>query len=171
MYCSQVRKINCQPEDKAAGIESKRKLQMLGFVDYVSNLDVDGKVMIESIGVKYFIPRRPVWNQKSVSTPCRLVFHTSQGRRGGCSLSSLLAKGANSMNKLIEMLARWNVHRYMFHTDIQKMYNVVRLDKSHWRYQLYLWDDGLLEDRAPQWKNIKTLIYSIRCNLAECGLR
>ena len=53
------------------------------------------------------------------------------------------------------------------------MYNAVRLDKSHWRYQLSLLDDGLLEDHSPQWKVIKTLIYGVRScgNLAECGLR
>ena len=121
----------------------------------MSNLDVDDKAMIESSDVKYFIPWRAVWNQKSVSTPCRLV---------------LLAKRANSM---IEMLTRWTVHRYAFHTDIQKMYNEVCLDKSHWRYLLYLWGNGLLEDRSSQWKVIKTLIYCVRSsgNLAECGLR
>ena len=57
--------------------------------------------------VKYFIPWRAVWNQKTVSTPCRLVFDASQGTRGGCSLNSLLAKGANSMNELSGMLTRW----------------------------------------------------------------
>ena len=45
--------------------------------------------------------------------------------------------------------------------------------KSHWSYQLYLWYDGLLEDRSPQWKVTKTLICGVRSsvNLAECGLR
>ena len=33
VYRSQVRKLSCQPEDKAAVIESERKLQLLGFVD------------------------------------------------------------------------------------------------------------------------------------------
>ena len=70
--------------------------------------------MIESSDAKYFIPWRAVWNQKSVSTPCRRVFDASQGMRSGCSLYSLLA---NSMNKLIETLTRWTVHRYVFHTD------------------------------------------------------
>ena len=82
VYCSQVKKLSCQPEDKDAVIESARKLQLLGFVDYVSNLDVDDKAMIESSEVKYFIPWRAVWNLKSVSTLCRLVFDAPQGMRG-----------------------------------------------------------------------------------------
>ena len=102
-----------------------------------------------------------------------MVFDASQGTRGGCRLNSLLAKGTNSMNNLIEILIRWTMRLYAFHTDIHKMYNAVRLDKSYWRYQLYLWEDELLENIAPWWKVIKTLIYGMRSsrNLAECGLR
>ena len=114
-----------------------------------------------------------MWNEKSVSTPCRLVFDASQGTKGGCSLNSLLAKGANSLNKLVEILIRWTIHNHAFHTDIQKMYNAIRLDKMYWRYQLYLWGEGLKENEHPQWKVIKTLIYGVRSsgNLAEYGLR
>ena len=79
-----------------------------------------------------------MWNEKSVSTPCRLVFDASQSTPDGCSLNSLLAKGNNSMNKLVEILVRWTVRKYAYHTDIQKMYNAIRLDRSHWRYQVYL---------------------------------
>ena len=76
------------------------------------------------------------------------------------------------MNKLVEILIRWTVYKYAFHTDIQKMYNTVRLDGRYWRYQLYLWSDGLEGDILPQWKVIKTLIYGVRPsgNLGECGL-
>ena len=77
-----------------------------------------------------------------------MVFDASQGTRGGCSLNSLLAKGTNSMINLVEIL-RWTTHLYVLHTNIHKMYNAVRLDKSYWRYQLYLWEDELLENICP----------------------
>ena len=116
-------------------------MQALGFVDYVANLDGENREMIMSSKVKYFIPWRAVWNEKSLSTPCRLVFDASQGTRGGCSLNSLLAKGANGMNKLVEILIRWTVRKYAFHTDITKMYQastgyIVRmsLKDMHKRY-------------------------------------
>ena len=88
--------------------------------------------------VQYFIPWRSVWNSNSLSTPCRLVFDASQAGKTGVSLNSLLAKGINSMNRLVEILIRWTMHEWAFHTDIQKMYNAIRLDKSHWCYQMYL---------------------------------
>ena len=173
VFRGQVKKLNSSPEDKIAVVESESKLQALGFVDYVDNLNDDDKALILSSAVKYFIPWRAVWNAKSVSTPCRLVFDGSQGTKEGCGINSLLAKGTNSLNKLVEILIRWTVYQYAFHTDIQKMYNTVRLDKRYWRYQLYLWCEELKGNDTPKWKVIKTLIYGIRSsgNLAECGLR
>ena len=53
------------------------------------------------------------------------------------------------------------------------MYNTIRLDKRYWRYQLYLWSEGLKGNSTPKWKLIKTFIYGVRSsgNLAEYGLR
>ena len=76
------------------------------------------------------------------------------------------------MNKLVEIFIRWSIRACAFHTDIQKMYNAVQLDKSHWNYQLYLWSNSF-DVNNPRWKVIKTLIYGVKSsgNQAECGLR
>ena len=74
VFRGQVKKLNAKREDKIAVIESEEKLRSLGFVDCFSNLNDDDKNLILSSEVKYFIPWRAVWNEKSVSTPCRLVF-------------------------------------------------------------------------------------------------
>ena len=75
------------------------------------------------------------------------------------------------MNKLVEILVRWTSRKDAFHIDIQKLYNAIRLDKSHWRYQVYLWENDLKAEMLPQWKVIKTLICGVRSseNLAERG--
>ena len=173
VFKRQAKMLNLKPRDKEAVIEFEKKLQDMGFVEYVSNLDDVIKAEIMSNVVKYFIPWRAVWNEKSVSTPCRMVFDGSMGSKHGCSLNSLLAKGAKSLNNLIQILNRWQFYKCAFHTDVTKMYNRIILEKAYWRYQLYLWDDDLAEDKKPVWKVIKTLIYGVRSsgNLAECGLR
>ena len=173
VFKKQVKILNLKPEDKAAVIEFEKKLQDMGFVDYVSNLDDVIKNEILSNAVKYFIPWRAVYNEKSLSTPCRMVFDASMGSKNGCSLNSLLAKGSNSLNNLVQIMIRWQFYKVAFHTDVTKMYNRVMLDQAHWRYQLYLWVDGLAEGEDPIWKVIKTLIYGVRSsgNLAECALR
>ena len=173
VYKGQVRKLSDKAADRLAVIESEKKLQTLGFVDFFDNLNECDKEVILSSKVRYFLPWRAVWNEKSLSTPCRLTFDGTQGTREACGINSLLAKGANCMNRLVEILIRWTTRKYAFHSDIQKMYNAVRLDKTHWRFQMYLWDDELMMERVPRWKVIKTLIYGVRPsgNLAECGIR
>jgi len=101
------------------------------------------------------------------------VFDASQKTNNDYSLNCILAKGRNNMNKLVEIAIRWMLHKYAFHTYIQKMYNAIMLDEEHWCYQLYLWDNALDRDNKPQHKVIKTLIYGVKSsgNQAENGLR
>ena len=151
VFRSQVRKLATLPDDKTTVIESERKMQDMGYVDYLSNLTPEKQGMIMGDVVRYFIPWRAVFNENSVTTPCRLVFDASMGSKGGCSLNSLLAKGSNNMNNLAEIHIRWRTHKHAYHTDVTKMYNTVRLKKSHWRYQLYLWCENLDPSLKPVW--------------------
>ena len=173
VYKAQLRKLDRNPKDKADVIESESKMQKLGFVDKVSNLTEEQRKMIFDNALQYFIPWRAVWNPNSTSTPCRLVYDASQVTPSGYSLNRILAKGRNNMNKLVEILIRWFIDRFAFHTDIRKMYNTVRLDERFWCYQLYLWQDELSLSEEPIVKVIKTLIYGVKSsgNQAESALR
>ena len=114
-----------------------------------------------------------MWNTNSCSTPTRLVFDASQPTDSSYSLNDILAKGRNSMNKLVEIMIRWSVYLVGFHTDVQKMYNSVKLDKDDWCFQRYIWEKDLDMNRIPEEKVIKTLIYGVKSsgNQAERGLR
>ena len=172
VYQAQIRKLVKNPTDMTEVRKSEKKLHDLGFVKYVSDLSSDDRKMIEESVVKYFIPWRVVWNLNSISTTCRLVFDASFSPGNGYSSNDVLAKGTNNMNKLVEIFVRWGMHKFAFHTDVQKMYNAVHLDKKHWCYQMYLWNDDFDIDN-PKWKIIPTVIYGVKPsgNLAECGLR
>ena len=172
IYHSQVKNLSNKPDVREAALESEAKLQRLGYVDWFENLsDGDREMIMQNF--RYFIPWRVVLNDNSLSTPCRVVFDASCAPKGGCSLNMLLAKGTNNMNKLIVILIRWFIQSTGFHTDIAKMYNGIILDKKHWRYHLYLWDDKLRVGVEPRWKCVKTAIYGVVSsgNVAECALR
>ena len=173
VYKGQVKKLDRNLVDKSDVMEAEQKMQKLGFVDTLENLTDVQREAIANSKIQYFIPWRAVWNPNSLSTPCRLVFDASQVTRSGYSLNSILAKGRNNMNKLVEILIRWLIHRYGFHTDIRKMYNAVKLAEEDWCYQLYLWHDLLSVTDSPHVKVIKTLIYGVKSsgNQAESGLR
>ncbi|XP_066927641.1 uncharacterized protein [Clytia hemisphaerica] len=53
------------------------------------------------------------------------------------------------------------------------MYNTIKLHKSHWCYQRYLWQNSLDPSKSPEQKVIKTLIYGVKSssNQAEFALR
>ena len=124
MYNEQIKKLNQNTEDKKDVIESEEKQQQLGYVDYVKNLKPEQQEILRR-EIQNFIPWRTVWNGNSISTPCRLVFDASQHTVSGWSLNDILAKGKNNMNKLVQIVIRWSIHKIGCHTDIKKMYNSV----------------------------------------------
>ena len=173
VYRSQVKKLNKNTKDKNDVIKSEYELQNLGFVEFVSNLSKKQQDLLKNSQLQNYIPWRAVWNGNSISIPCRLVFDASQCTGTKNSLNSILAKGSNNMNRLVDIMIRWSIHRFGFHSDIQKMYNSVRLREEHWCFQMYLWHDRLDSLAHPQEKLIKTLIYGVKSsgNQAERALR
>ena len=173
VYYQQLRKLNRNESDKDDVIKSEAKLQELGHVDFVKNLDEKMQDVLVNNKVQNFIPWRCVWKDSSISTPCRMVFDASQPTNTGFSLNNILAKGRNNMNKLVEVFIRWRSYPIGIHTDIKKMYNTVKLNPEHWCLQRYLWQNELDENKPPEEKIIKTLIYCVKSsgNQAENGLR
>lgn len=173
VFNQQLRKLNKSPKDKADVIASEKKMQHLGFVDYIKNLTPQQRKMLTESQNQYYITWRAVWKGNSISTPCRVVFDASQATSSGFSLNDIVAKGKNNMNKLVEIAIRWMTHHVGIHTDIQKMYNAVRLQEEHWCLQRYIWEEQLDDKKIPEEKVIKTLIYGVKSsgNQAERGLR
>ena len=174
IYFSQVRKLCSKPEkDKSDVIDGFKKLIDLNYVTKLADLSKDEQELINSSQVNYFIPWTAVWNSNSVSTPCRPVFNASSATDSGYSLNDLLPKGRNSLNKLVQIFIRWRMHACGFHTDIQKMYNSIKLDPRHWCYQLCLFHEKLDPAVKPFVYVIKTLIYGVKTsgNQAERAIR
>ena len=172
-YKAQVRRLESKPEDKKDVLKSMDKLRSLGYVDKLKNLSDDQQSLIKSSPVSYFIPWLVAFSKNSVSTPCRPVFNASSVTASGYSLNDLLPKGRNNLNKLVQIFILWLTFWCAYCTDIQKMYNTIRLVPEHWCYQLILWDDELRADRDPEINVLKTLFYGVRPsgNQAESALR
>ena len=172
IYQHQVRMLDKNPDIKLAVIESEAKLQNDGFVDWLENLPDDIQNMIME-GKRYFIPWRFVQNPNSVTTPTRLVFDGTCPTANGCALNDLVAKGIKSLNSMLDIYLRFRCHEVALHTDAKKLYNHIKLQVSHWRFQLYYWQRNLVLKIPPKVKAIKTTIYGIKSsgNQAECALR
>ena len=173
IHRNQVTNLNKRKKDKEDVLKAEKKLQDLGFVEYVENLTIEEQNKLFSSTLLYFLPWRAVWNGNSVSTPCRPVFDASHPTSTGISLNDILAKGRNNMNKLLEVVIRWMIRRCAYHTDLQNTYNRVLLEPQHWCYQLYYFQKDLDPNENPKMKVIKTLIYGVKPsgNQAERGIR
>ena len=166
VYNGVVKRLNKSPKDLQDVIKAEGKLQELGFVEWLEDLPMEDQRMIMDAGVRYVIPWRAVWSH-SMTTPCRPVFDGTMDSETGPGINKILAKGSNNMNSIIQILLRWFIKPFAYHTDITKCYNGVKLHKSHWRYQLYL------SKKEPKLKVIKTCIYGLRPsgNQAERAVR
>ena len=71
IFDSQVKKLSKSEKDRKDALASEQKLQNLGDVDWLSNLDDETIKLILTALVRYFIPWRIVWS-KSLSTPVTL---------------------------------------------------------------------------------------------------
>ena len=98
----------------------------------------------------------------SLTTACRVVFDATMPTSSGKGLNDVLAKGQNSMNKLVEVVIKWFLRRVGLHTDVKKMYNSVKLVETDWCYQMYLWQDELDIEKEPGPKFINTIIYGVK---------
>ena len=172
VFDSVVKKLAKNDVDRKAVIEAEEKLQRLGFVDWVENLSDDDQKLIYEAPVQYYIPWRVVWSD-SLSTPVRPVFDASMRPSSGNSLNEILAKGTNNMNNLQQIIIRWLGKPFAYHADVSKCYNGVKLDKKHWRFQMYLFERDLDPQKEPKPKVVETVIYGVRSsgNQAERALR
>ena len=173
VYNQQLKKLSRDPEKKTGVIQSERKLQDAGHVDWVVNVsEKDLRGILEGSD-GHFLPWRFVENEGSISTPVRLVFDASSITATGNSLNDTLAKGINSMNPMIQVIIRFRSYDVAIHTDIRQMYNVVKLLPEHWKFQRYLFDEFLNPDNEPEEKAVQTIIYGVTSsgNQAACGLR
>ena len=73
-----------------------------------------------------------VWKINSITTPYKLAFDASQTIASSYSLNDALSKNRNNMNKLVEVVIRWFTNRNAFHTDVQKMFNSVKVREEDW---------------------------------------
>ena len=159
IYHQQVRKLNKNQKEKEEVLKSERKLQEAGLCSK------------SPCRTTKEIKRK--FHTELHSWPCRIVFDASQITGSGYSLNNILAKERNNMNILQEIFIRWSMHATALHTDVQKMYNCVKLREEDWCLQRYLWGEELDPSKIPEQEVIKTVIYGVVSsgNIAERCIR
>lgn len=89
-----------------------------------------------------FLPHHGVVREASASTKLRVVFNGSARTRAGHSLNDLLMVGSNLLPRLADVLLRWRRHRYVYSTDVEKMYRQIEVHPDDRNLQKILWRNG-----------------------------
>jgi hypothetical protein len=169
VFKSQLELFRKNPAMREDTLKSHQKLADKGHVLAEVDLPEDHKrAYNDTPGEGCFIPWRTVYNEGSLSTPCRMVFDASSKTPGGNSLNGALAKGQNRLSKLQHLLIRFRRGRAAVTADISMAYNGMKLKPEHLKYQKYLWKEGLLPENPTIVMVVATLIYGVKPSGQQC---
>ncbi|XP_029177135.1 uncharacterized protein LOC114945195 [Nylanderia fulva] len=138
---------------KVAYKEFLREYLELGHMRLSSSHDISRR--------EFFLPHHGVIKETSSTTKLRVVFNGSQKTNLGISLNDCLHIGPKLQTDLIDILVRWRRHRYVFATDIEKMYRQIRVHPDDWPLQKIFWRDSPCE--RPREYLLCTVTYELAC--------
>lgn len=139
VYQSQCRK---GKEDRLAMIDVFNDLIDRGFVKKLSDVSSKAQDIVSKAEFRHYMAWRSV-SKMSSSTPIRLVVDPSM-----TGLNLILPKGMNQLNKIADILLRTRTKKFLWSTDISKLYNQLVLEESSYPYQLLLFGN-LLDPSSP----------------------
>ncbi|XP_037942526.1 uncharacterized protein LOC119675399 [Teleopsis dalmanni] len=109
---------------------------------------------------RYFIPHHCILKPDSTTTKLRVVFDASAETTSGHSLNDLMYNGPTVQSELFSILLRFRRPRFVFTTDIEKMYLQVLINPEDRRYQLIIWRSSL--NSTNHYYQLNTITYGTR---------
>lgn len=130
-----------------------REYAELGHMELVASKNL-------AVHPSFYLPHHGVCQQYGSSIKLRVVFNGSCKTSNGTSLNDILYSGEKLQNDLVEVLLWFRTFRYVFSTDIEKMYRQVVVDSADRGFQRILWknDRGIL-----QTFELITVTYGLNC--------
>ena len=90
----------------------------------------------------YYLPHHGVLKPQSKTTKLRVVFNGSSKTQSGKSLNDILHTGAKLQRDIANVLLWSRQHKFIFMTDITKMFRQIRVHEDDWPLQKILWKDA-----------------------------
>ncbi|XP_036138475.1 uncharacterized protein LOC118644322 [Monomorium pharaonis] len=108
-----------------------------------------------------YIPHHGVIRENNATTPLRVVFNASSATSNGSSLNDHLLAGPKLQTDITSILLQWRRHRFVYSSDIAKMYRQIRVDQRDLNYQRILWNATPHE--PPTDYQLLTVTYGMSC--------
>ncbi|XP_050340495.1 uncharacterized protein LOC126766847 [Bactrocera neohumeralis] len=109
----------------------------------------------------YYLPHHAVKKEESTSTKVRVVFNASQATSNGTSLNDILLPGPVLQADLTILILRWRLFKYVFNSDIEKMYRQILLKADQTKYQRIVFRNHPTEQ--TNLFELKTVTFGINC--------
>ncbi|XP_063989074.1 uncharacterized protein LOC135168625 [Diachasmimorpha longicaudata] len=90
----------------------------------------------------FYFPHHCVLRESSETTKLRVVFNGSSKSSSGVSLNDIQHTGAKLPRNISDVLLWSRQSRYIFMTDITKMFRQIKVHREYWPLQQILWRDS-----------------------------
>ncbi|XP_058816003.1 uncharacterized protein LOC131679313 [Topomyia yanbarensis] len=87
----------------------------------------------------FYLPHHAILKPTSSSTKLRTVFDASAKSSSGVSLNDLLMIGPAVQDSLLNIVMRFRIHRYVFSSDISKMYRQISIHDDDKKFHRIIW--------------------------------
>ena len=116
-----------------------------GFITPLTALAPAYQQIIRDAEFRHFMIWRGQGKEDSPSTPCRIIVDPTMS-----GLNLCLPKGENRLGRINEIIIRTRISKYLWATDISKMYNQLALRPTSYPYQLLLYTQSLDPSEDPE---------------------
>jgi len=132
IFIATERRISKKPDLVSAYAEFMREYEQLGHMERV-------QLSEESTNQVVYVPHHPIFKKSDQSRKIRVVFNASCASTNGSSLNNHLMVGAKLQADLSSLMLKWRSHKYVYSTDIEKMFRQIRVHPSGTEFQRIFW--------------------------------
>jgi len=153
MFNHQSKRFANDPKYAHAYSEFLNEYERLGHMRLVSDLEAEPKLM-------YYLPHHGVIRETSLTTKLRVVFNGSSRTSTGVSLNDLLHTGPKLQVDVFDVLIWFRRFRYVFSSDIEKMYRQINVHHKNWNFQRFFWKN---QEKDLVSYYLTTVTYGLAC--------
>ncbi|XP_043496406.1 uncharacterized protein LOC122520382 [Polistes fuscatus] len=144
----------------------KFRAEYLRFMQEYESLDHMRLIAEEEINIpvsqRYYIPHHGIFQQSNEKSKLRVVFDASMTSNSGSSLNDILLRGPNLQLELSDILTNFRLYRYVFVSDITKMYRQILVNESFQDFQRILWRES--PELPVRHYRLRTVTYGECCS-------
>lgn len=131
------------------------------YVQFMSEYISLGHMSVATSPGRYFIPHHAVYRPAIDENKIRVVFDASAQSSRGPSLNNCLFTGPKLQQDIVDILTRFRVPKYVFTTDICKMYRQILVLPEYRQFQHILWRPSPHDELVEY--ELNTVTYGVNC--------